>query len=85
MAFGAYDDVKFELNHEPPSPRQRQHHTMSNPATQMTPAQIRRRSIDYDQQIRDGLENGTIRQVVKQLGRNLVRKKKISFVFLYWI
>jgi hypothetical protein len=53
---------------------------MSNPATSLTPAQIRRRAKDYDMQIRQGLEEGDVRQVVKRLGRELVRKKKIAFI-----
>jgi hypothetical protein len=66
--------AKFKLNHEPPQ----QHHldtTMSNPAASLTAAQIRRRANDYDAQIRLGLEEGNIRQVVKRLGADLVSKK----------
>ena len=50
---------------------------MSNPATSLTPGQIRRRAKDYDMQIRQGLEEGNVRQVVKRLGPELVRKKKL--------
>jgi hypothetical protein len=38
----------------------------------LTPQQIRRRANDFDFQIRQGLEDGNIRQVVKQLGAELV-------------
>jgi hypothetical protein len=41
----------------------------------ITPAQIRRRANDYDTQIRQGLEEGSIRQVVKRLGPDLVSNK----------
>jgi hypothetical protein len=53
---------------------------MSNPDPSLTPAQIRRRANDYDSQIRQGLEDGNVRQVVKRLGNNLV--SKIMIVFL---
>jgi hypothetical protein len=51
------------------------HPTMSDPSASLTPTQIRRRAIDYDSQIREGLDEGNIRQVVKRLGVNLVSKK----------
>ena len=54
---------------------------MSNPATLLTPAQIRRRANNYDSQIRQGLEDGNVRQVVKRLGSDLVSKKKILLLF----
>jgi len=54
---------------------------MSIPATLLTPAQIRRRAKDYDMQIRQGLEDGNVRGVVKRLGNNLVRKKNCSLVY----
>jgi len=45
---------------------------MSTPAASLTPKQIRRRANDYDSQIRQGLEDGDVRQVVKRLGPDLV-------------
>ena len=51
---------------------------MSNPASSLNPQQIRRRANDYDSQIRQGLEDGNVRKVVKRLGADLVSKKKIS-------
>jgi len=53
---------------------------MDNP-TSLTPERIRRRANDYDFQIRQGLEEGNIRQVVKRLGADLVSKKKILQFF----
>lgn len=50
-------------------------------STYITPQQIRRRVNDYDSQIREGLEDGSIRQVVKRLGTNLVSKKKTRYRF----
>jgi hypothetical protein len=47
----------------------------------LTPDQIRRRMNDYDSQIRQGLEEGTIRNVMKRLGQPLVSPK---FYFLYF-
>ena len=49
-----------------------------NPNLNLTPAQIRRRAIDYDSQIRLGLEEGNIRQVVKKLGNDLVSRYNFS-------
>ena len=43
--------------------------------TVLTPEQIRRRMNDYDNQIRQGLEDGTIRNVMKRLGQPLVSPK----------
>jgi hypothetical protein len=51
------------------------------PGSSMTPTQIRRRANDYDSQIRQGLEDGNIRQVVKRLGADLVSKNPIKLVF----
>lgn len=45
---------------------------MNTTASEMTAVQIRRRANDYDSQIRQGLEDGDVRQVVKRLGNNLV-------------
>ena len=47
-----------------------------------TPKQIGRRAIDYDSQIRQGLEDGDIRQVVKRLGSDLVSGHKPPAFFL---
>ena len=58
---------------------------MSNPAASLSPAQIRRRANDYDSQIRQGLEDGNVRQVVKRLGNDLVSKKKNSHMFIILI
>jgi hypothetical protein len=51
---------------------------MSTPAASLTPQQIRRRANDYDSQIRQGLEDGNVREVVKRLGSDLV-----SSIFFY--
>ena len=48
----------------------------------MTASQIRRRANDYDSQIRQGLEDGNVRHVVKGLGADLVRNYDINFSFL---
>jgi hypothetical protein len=53
---------------------------MSIPAPLLTEKQIRRRAIDYDSLIRQGLEEGDIRRVVKDLGSNLVSKKNIILI-----
>jgi hypothetical protein len=45
----------------------------------LTAPQIRRRANDYDAQIRQGLEDGNVRQVVKRLGKDLVSR---NFFFL---
>jgi hypothetical protein len=47
--------------------------------TLLSPEQIWCRVVDYDTQVRQGLEDGTIRQVMKQLGPLLV-----SPVFLFF-
>lgn len=75
---GAHDrvEVKFKLNIEPP-PHHHPHPAMSRPADSMTLQHLRRRVVDYDSQIRQGLEDGNVRQVVKRLGNDLVSKKKI--------
>jgi hypothetical protein len=44
----------------------------------LTPQEIRRRTNDYDSQIRQGLEDGDVRDVVKLLGSDLV-----SSIFFY--
>jgi hypothetical protein len=54
---------------------------MSNPTTSLTPAQIRRRAKDYDMQIRQGLEDGDVRGVVKRLGHDLVRKNNCPLIY----
>ncbi len=38
----------------------------------MTPEQIRRRCNDFDDQVRQGLEDGSIRSVMKRIGAQLV-------------
>ena len=48
----------------------------------MTPSQIWCRANDYDSQIRQGLEDGNVRQVMKGLGADLVRSYHIFFSFL---
>jgi len=58
---------------------------MSFPAASLTPAQVCRRVIDYDSQIRQGLEDGNVREVVKRLGPDLVSKKKLSIFLLLTI
>lgn len=50
-------------------------------ADSLTPTQIRRRIIDYDAQIRLGLEDGDIRLVVKRIGSALVSRSRFSFFF----
>jgi len=47
------------------------------PAQSLDPAQLRRRVVDFDAQIRQGLEEGNVREVVKRLGADLVSKKKL--------
>ena len=42
----------------------------------LTPQQIRRRANDYDSQIRQGLDDGNVRHVVKRLGKDLVSRQK---------
>ena len=53
----------------------------SNPNATITHSQIRRRANDYDLQIRQGLEDGSVRQVVKRLGADLVSKAKKFALF----
>jgi len=48
----------------------------------LTPQQIRRRVTDYDSQIRQGLEDGNIRQVVKRLGGDLVSQVNSMYISL---
>ena len=46
---------------------------MSAPSdSTLTPSAILRRANDYDEQIREGLENGNVRLVVRRLGTKLV-------------
>jgi hypothetical protein len=47
------------------------------PAQSLDPAQLRRRVVDFDAQIRQGVEEGNVREVVRRLGTDLVSKKKI--------
>lgn len=47
-------------------------------STHFTPPQIRRLIVDFDQQIRDGLEDGDIRKVMKSLAADLVSVALIS-------
>ena len=44
----------------------------SSSSARYTPPQIRRLIIDFDQQIREGLEDGEIRKVMKSLAADLV-------------
>lgn len=46
----------------------------------LTPTQLRRRANDYDLQIRQGLEDGSVRKVVKQLEKDLVSQKTQNFI-----
>jgi hypothetical protein len=45
---------------------------MTDLTASLTARQIRRWANDYDAQIRQGLEDGNVRQVVKRLGKDLV-------------
>lgn len=65
--------IKFELNLEPLPSQLANTHPMSS----FTPQDIRRRANDYDFQIRQGLEDGTIRSVLKTLGTDLVSRKNL--------
>jgi hypothetical protein len=47
---------------------------MSDLTASLTAPQIRRRANDYDAQIRQGLDDGNVRQVVKRLGKDLVSR-----------
>jgi len=78
----------IKLNHEPPPPPtittpQPQHLTMSDRTASLTAHQIRRRANDYDGQIRLGLEEGNVRQVVKRLGKDLVSPIFIFFAYFH--
>ena len=55
--------------------------TMSTPLADLTPKVIKCRAIDYDAQIRQGLEDGDIRKVVKRLGADLVSNKIFFYLF----
>jgi hypothetical protein len=62
------------FNIQPPtstSTMQRPTTTMMTPLTLM-PEQIRRRLMDYDMQVQQGLEEGSIQQVMKVLSPDLV-------------
>ena len=59
--------------------------TMSTPATSLTATQIHHRANDYDSQIRQGLEDGSVRQVVKRLGKDLVSLQIIIVLMLTYI
>lgn len=48
---------------------------MANPTEPLTPEQIRRRIINYDEQVRQGLEDGDIRKVMKKLAPAIVSRK----------
>ena len=48
--------------------------TSTSTGAPLTPDQIRRRVNDYDGQVRQGLEDGTIRQVLKRFGESLVSR-----------
>ncbi len=75
--------TQFALHHSTTNHHQHQHINMSSNAS-ITPKQISRRATDYDSQIREGLEDGSIRQVVKRLGSDLVsQKKKVLFYLLH--
>lgn len=52
---------------------------MSDLTASLTTPQIRRRANDYDAQIRQGLEDGNVRQVVKRLGKDLVSRILLFF------
>lgn len=56
---------------------------MSDLPASLTAPQIRRRANDYDAQIRQGLEDGNVRQVVKRLGKDLVSQKVFFFPYFY--
>jgi hypothetical protein len=49
----------------------------------LTAPQIRRRANDYDAQIRQGLEDGNVRQVVRRLGKDLVSRDVFFFSYSY--
>src|SRR6266498_3635938 len=75
--------TQFELHHSTTNHHQYQHINMSSNAS-ITPKQISRRATDYNSQIQDGLEDSSIRQVVKRLGSDLVsQKKKVLFYLLH--
>ena len=57
--------LKLNIEPRPPS-------TMSSTDQYITPAVIRRRMNDYDAQVREGLENGDIRAVLKRIGPAMV-------------
>src|SRR6266545_2925197 len=74
--------TQFALHHST-NHHQHQHINMSSNAS-ITPKQISRRATDYDSQIQEGLEDGSIQQVVKRLGSDLVsQKKKVLFYLLH--
>src|SRR6266508_6546046 len=75
--------TQFALHHSTTNHHEHQHINMSSNAS-ITPKQISRQATDYDSQIWEGLEDGSIRQVVKRLGSDLVsQKKKSPFLSLH--
>ena len=72
--------IRRSTTHPTPHPQITMSNEMQADLT-MTTAQIRRRAIDYDSQVRQGLEDGKIRQVVKALGTHLVSQNFFSLFF----
>ena len=64
--------LKLNIEPRPPS-------TMSSTDQYITPAVIRRRMNDYDAQVREGLENGDIRAVLKRIGPAMVSRSLSYF------
>ena len=64
------------LSDQPERARLSSHHTMqqstASSASAPTPEQIRRRLNDFDYQIRQGLEDGSVRSVMKRLSGTIV-------------
>lgn len=55
--------------------------SMSDIEYTIPPSQIGRQVIDYDLQIREGLEEGNVRQVMKELGDDLVSRSPTKIFF----
>jgi hypothetical protein len=76
--------VEFLIPTPPPHPTFTSTTTMQQPpattTSAITPNQIRRRINDLDAQVRQGLEDGTIRNVMKRIGPAMVSK-----IFCYFL
>jgi len=68
----------LKLNIEPRPPSKMSAEQNITPAY-ITPAVIRRRMNDYDAQVREGIENGDIRAVLRRIGPAMVSRSLSSF------